>query len=131
MIVVDTNVIAYLVLEDPLSSRAEALFRKDSFWASPQVWRSEFRNVLAGKLRRKELDLDRAIALQVHAEGVLAGAEFPVASTVVLDLVASSNCSAYDCEFVALAGALNCPLYTMDSALLRAFPRIARQLPRS
>lgn len=40
----------------------------------------------------------------------------------VLELVRASDCSAYDCEFVALAAQLDTRLVTMDKKLLRAFP---------
>jgi len=46
----------------------------------------------------------------------------------VLDLVASSTCTAYDCEFVALARELAVPLVTTDKQILRDFPAIARPL---
>lgn len=46
----------------------------------------------------------------------------------VLDLVAASTCTAYDCEFVALAQELRVPLITTDKEILRDFPRIARPL---
>lgn len=40
-------------------------------------------------------------------------------------IVVDSNCSAYDCEFVALAMALGVKLMTMDAKLLKAFPTLA------
>jgi len=43
----------------------------------------------------------------------------------VLRLVASSTCSAYECEFVALADQLSVPLVTLDRAVLREFPVVA------
>jgi predicted nucleic acid-binding protein len=43
----------------------------------------------------------------------------------VLELVRDSDCSAYDCEFVALTMKLGAKLVTMDARLLRAFPRHA------
>ncbi len=52
MIVVDTNVIAYLWLPGARTAAAERLVKKDSDWNAPLLWRSEFRNVLAGCLRR-------------------------------------------------------------------------------
>ena len=39
----------------------------------------------------------------------------------MLNLVASSSCSAYDCEFVALAHELNVPLVTFDKKILAEF----------
>jgi predicted nucleic acid-binding protein len=71
--------------------------------AAPIVWRSEFRNILAGYMRRKTLTFEQAHALQSEAESLLAGLEFEIDSHVVLELVRDSNCSAYDCEFIALA----------------------------
>jgi predicted nucleic acid-binding protein len=53
------------------------------------------------------------------------GREYAVVSHHVLDLAARSGCSAYDCEFVALAEDLNVKLVTNDRQLLKAFPRIA------
>lgn len=122
MIVVDTNVLAYLYLPGPLSGAAEALLERDPEWAAPPLWRSEFRNVLAGYLRRGTLDGAVAKRLQRDAESLLAGREFDVLSDDVLDLVRASDCSAYDCEFVALARRLGLRLVTMDLKLLRAFP---------
>lgn len=43
----------------------------------------------------------------------------------VLELVRESDCSAYDCEFIALAIKLDTKLVTMDGKLLRAFPKHA------
>ena len=60
--------------------------------------------------------------VQREAESLLAGAEFEVDSLTVLELVRGSDCSAYECEFVALAMKLETRLVTMDRKLLRAFP---------
>jgi len=45
--------------------------------------------------------------------------------------VRDSDCSAYDCEFVALATKLGAMLVTMDAKLLRAFPKQAIALNSS
>jgi predicted nucleic acid-binding protein len=58
MIVVDTNIIAYLYLTSERSRQAEQALRKDPQWATPLLWRSEFRSVLALYLRRKLLSLE-------------------------------------------------------------------------
>lgn len=128
MIVVDTNVLAYLFLPGDHAESAERLFEADPEWAAPVLWRSEFRNILAGYLRRKALSFDQACGLQAEAEGLLTGAEFEVDSAAVLALVRDSDCSAYDCEFVALAMQLNVPLVTEDKKLLRGFPSVAVSL---
>ena len=123
MIVVDSNVVAYLYLPGEHTAKAEALLEQDPDWAAPILWRSEFRNILAGYLRRKTLTFDQACNLQSEAEDLLAGSEFEVDSKAVLELVRDSDCSAYDCEFIALANKLQVKLVTMDAKLLRAFPK--------
>ena len=125
MIVVDTNVIAHLLLPCDLSARADALYTKDPDWAVPILWRSELRNVLAGYLRRKALTFDDVVNVQGEAEALVAGFEYEVNSRRVLELVRDSVCTAYDCEFVSLAVRLGVKLVTMDSKLLKAFPQHA------
>lgn len=122
MIVVDSNVLAYLYLPGEFTEAAEALFNNDPAWAAPLLWRSEFRNILAGYLRRKSLTFEQTVALQEEAEDLLAGREYEVDSRSVLELVRGSDCSAYDCECIALAEKLGARLVTMDKKLLKAFP---------
>jgi len=128
MIVVDTNVVAYLLLPGPQTSAAEALLEAEPAWCAPPLWRSEWRNVLNGYQRRGTVSLDQAIALQHHAEILVITHEEPVHSETVLRLAASSGCSAYDCEFVAAAQQLGVRLITGDQALLTAFPDLAQSL---
>ncbi len=123
MIVVDSNVLAYLYLPGEYTAAAEALLEQDSDWAAPILWRSEFRNILAGYMRRKAITFEQAYSVQREAESLLEGAEFEVESLAVLELVSDSDCSAYDCEFIALAMKLDTKLITMDKKLLRAFPK--------
>ncbi len=123
MIVTDTNVLAYLLLPYEYSPRADALFQRDPEWAVPILWRSEFRNLLAGYLRRRTLSFDEVLRVQVEAEALVAGNEHEVDSRRVLELVRDSDCSAYDCEFVALAARLGTKVVTMDAKLLKAFPK--------
>ena len=129
MIVVDTNVIAYLYLPGDHTRKAEALLESDEDWLAPVLWRSEFRNILAGCIRRGTVTFQVALDLQREAEDLLAGGEHEVDSRLVLDLVRDSDCSAYDCEFVALARSLGVKLATMDKRILKAFPAHAVPLP--
>jgi len=125
MIVVDSNVIAYLYLPGDHTARAESLLQRDADWVVPLLWRSEFRNILAGYMRRRAFTFDMARDLQAEAEDLLAGAEHEVDSRLVLELVRDSDCSAYDCEYVALATSLGVKLVTGDTKVLKAFPSCA------
>jgi predicted nucleic acid-binding protein len=126
MIVVDSNIIGYLFLSGERSQEAEQIFKKDPEWCAPLLWRSELRNVLALYIRRKILTLSEAQQIMNDAAGLMAGQEYEVSSNEVLDLVSRSPCSAYDCEFVALARELRVTLITVDKQLLVQFPDIAR-----
>ena len=128
MIVVDTNVLAYLYLPGKLSGAAEALFLHDSEWAVPRLWRSEFRNVLATYMRKDLLTYDDALSTYRKAEALVAGAEHDVGAGDVLRLAKDSGCSAYDCEFVALAEHLDVRLISEDARLCKAFSNRAMPL---
>jgi len=130
VIVVDSNVIAYLYLPGEFTSAAEALLERDPEWIAPALWRSELRNILTGYVRRELMTLEQAVAIQREAEALLAPGEADVDSGVVLGLAAQSGCTAYDCEFVALAKAFGISLVTMDKALLSAFSDVAQPLIR-
>lgn len=128
MIVVDSNIVAYLYLPGDHTAKAESLLQRDAGWVAPLLWRSEFRNILAGYMRRQILTFQAALDLQQEAESLLASTEHEVDSRLVLELVRDSDCSAYDCEFIALAMMLGVKLVTMDGKLLKAFPRYAIDL---
>ena len=100
----------------------KAVLRRDPEWAAPLLWRSELLNVLALYVRQKEMPLDQAIQLVQAGETLIGGREYRVSPTHVLDLAATSRCTAYDCEFVALSRDLNLPLVTVDPRLMKAFP---------
>jgi predicted nucleic acid-binding protein len=128
MIVVDTNTIAYLYLEGDRSTQAEKLLEEDAHWAAPLLWRSELRNVLALYIRKNILSLDEAQEIMREVMMLMQGREYEVVSFHVLELVARSSCSAYDCEFVGLAQDLGTSLVTVDKKILKEFPQIAVSL---
>ena len=128
MIVVDTNIISYLFIEGDNTSKAEEAFKKDPEWAAPILWRSEFRNVLAFYIRNQNLELAKAIKIMNEAAHLMNENEYDVTSLDVLKLAEKSGCSAYDCEYIALAQGLEIKLVTSDKKLLNAFPEDAVSL---
>ena len=125
MIVADTNLLIYLYVQGQRTEESEAVLQRDALWAVPLLWRSEFRNSLIGLVRAHALQLDDALTMIDEAERWLTGREYSVLSRQVLTLASRSGCSAYDCEFVALAQDLEVPLVTTDRQILKAFPTIA------
>jgi predicted nucleic acid-binding protein len=125
VIVADTNLLVYLYIKGQRTAQAEAVLEKDPVWATPILWRSEFRNTLIGLVRNKDLYLTDAIEIIAEAEHWLAGREYTVVSHRVMNLAAQSKRSAYDCEFVCLAQDLGVTLVTADRQILRAFPDVS------
>ena len=125
MIVADTNVVSYLLINGMYSDEAARIIERDSVWAVPPLFFSEFRNVLSMYLRHRDMQLPESYAIMRQAELLMKGKIFEVQSVSILSLLAASNCSAYDCEFVALAHQLKVPLVTYDKKILREFPETA------
>jgi predicted nucleic acid-binding protein len=61
MIVVDSNVLAYLYLPGDYTEAEERLYQRDTAWHAPVLWRSGFRNILVGYMRRGVLTPEQAI----------------------------------------------------------------------
>ena len=125
MIIADTNIISYLLLPTIYTDSVEKLYEIDPDWSAPILWKSEFRNIMALYLRKKIITLDKAMQLQDAAESIIIQNEYDISSSQVLALIDKSDCSAYDCEFIALANHLDTKLVTQDKKILRAFPSTA------
>ncbi len=126
MIVADVNLIAYLRISGDQTDRAEKILLKDPEWVAPKLWRSEFRNVLTQYLRRDLINMEFAMRCLTHTEAHIQSYTIP--SVRVMNVVERSTCSAYDCEYVALAESLDLKLVTADKKICRQFPNIAISL---
>ena len=125
MIVVDTNVISYLYFPSNETELVEKLYQKDPVWSVPFLWRSEFRSVGTLYLRKRILTYEAVKDAAQRAEELLWGYEEMVESEEVFPIILKSGCSAYDCEFVALAIRLNTYLITYDKKIISEFPQVA------
>ena len=121
MIVADTNLIVYLFITGDQTPLAQKVLDKDPYWIVPPLWQSEFRNVLAAYIRRGMTD---QVAKQIMQNALLTWENRQVipSDDEIFNLIARSNRTAYDCEFVALARQLNVFLVTADKQLLKEFP---------
>lgn len=121
MIVADTNLIVYLFIAGDQTSLAQKVLRKDPQWIVPPLWQSEFRNVLAAYIRRG-MTLAQASQLMEDALQTLQERQILPSNEEVFALITETDCTAYDCEFVALARQLSIKLVTADKQLLEQFP---------
>ena len=128
MIVVDTNILIYYFVNSAHSETAIQIHRKDPVWVAPFLWRSEFRNTLLLYLRKELLTLPQIFRIVQTAEVKMRDHEFHVMADEVFKAANVSKCTAYDCEFVALAKELGVPLITADKQILRDFPKTAVSL---
>jgi predicted nucleic acid-binding protein len=128
MKIIDTNVIAYLLIKGKYTEKAKKLLKDDPEWIAPRLWCSEFRNVLTKYVKNKYFNLSQALFLMEKAEDLMQESDYQVQSEDVLKLAEKSGCSAYDCEYIAMAKDFGIKLITTDKQLIKAFPNIVVNL---
>lgn len=120
MIVADTNILAYLLIEGDQTEVARRVWGKDPEWYMPT-----FRNVLANDMRHGSMTVEAAQNRFRVAASMVDGQTLEVAAAPISECVARHAISAYDAEFVCLAVELSVPLVTTDRKLIRQVPGIA------
>ena len=125
MIVADTNLISYLLIEGDQTEAARMVWAEDSSWVMPPLWRSEFLNVLAVAFHAGVLSEDQALLAWRRAKALLGAGEVEPNGERVLQLAMERDVSAYDAQFLAVADDLGIRLVTADKRLLRRCVDIA------
>lgn len=122
MIVVDTHIIAYLLIpNDKYTQSAISAFEKDRSWLAPALWQYEFLSVLAFYIRKSLLDIDASKSIYTKACEIIETREV-VDFELLFNCIKTSKLSAYDCQYVTLARENNLPLITEDKNILAEFP---------
>ena len=122
MIVADTNLISYLLIDGYQTDTARAVREKDPVWMAPPLWRSEFLNVLATMVRLERMDVASALAAWELGLDLLRRREAEPQGRRVLMASAEYGISAYDAQFVVTASDLGVPLVTWDRTLVERCP---------
>lgn len=125
MIVADTTLIASLFFQTPATELAEAVLERDAEWTAPELWRYEFKNVLAAQMQMLKLPADQAVAFVEKAYEIVLPAPVEVEPGEILRLAEARKLSVYDAEFLGLAMALGVKLVTLDAGILKAAPGVA------
>lgn len=119
MIVVDVNVIVYLLTETPQRESARQVRERDGDWLVPPLWRHELLNVLATLTRQDVLDTPSALTVWRNALALLGAREQQPDMEHALLLAIKHGISAYDAQYVALAASLGVTLVSEDKKLQR------------
>ena len=127
MVVVDTNVLVYLLIEGDCTKRAQALYARDADWQSDAFLLIEFSNVLATYVRSGGLTRAQAESLLAEAGGRVR-TTVNVAHPEALRVAGRFTVSAYDARFLAAARSLGGKLVTEDAKLRAAAPALTRSL---
>jgi len=125
--VVDTNVIAYHVLQtERFAAECKRFWHAVEEPVAPASWEAELVNVLWLMARQNVVTLSGALHLLDVAES-LAIRSIPIGELWHGALTRGhvSGITAYDALFVELAERESLPLATFDEAVIKAFPRVA------
>lgn len=127
MVLIDTSILAYLLIEGDRTDAAHALFAQDPDWRSEAFVLVEFSNVIATYVRTKALTRVQGADLLVEAEQRMQRLiNLPHAHA--LETAAEFGISAYDARFIAVAKQLGVKLITEDAKLRAAAPSWTRSL---
>jgi predicted nucleic acid-binding protein len=128
MLLVDTNVVAYLLIDGNHTKAAQQLRARDPDWRSEAFLLVEFTNVLASSIAMKRMTLALAGDFLAKAAALFDGKLGRVAHPSVLAIAARHRVSAYDARFLALADQLESRLVTEDAKLRAAAPALTQSL---
>lgn len=127
--VVDTNVIAYYLLNtEHHSEESSAFWNRIGAVSAPASWQAELLSVLWMAVRKRVITPDES-AVRLQAAAKLGVQSVPVRQLWrgALRRSIQSGISPYDVLFVELAIRQRIKLATFDAQLLRTFPDVAKR----
>ena len=128
MLLVDTNVVAYLLIEGDHTETAQELHTRDSDWRSEAFLLVEFTNVLVSSIARKRMTLSMAEDFLAKISSLFDGKLGRIPHASVLAIATRHRVSAYDARFLSLADQLGSRLITEDARLRAAAPALTQSL---
>ena len=128
MLLVDTNVVAYLLIDGDYTEAAQELRTRDPDWRSEAFLLVEFTNVLASSIARKRMTLSMAEDFLAKVFSLFDGKLGRIPHASVLAIATRHRVSAYDARFLSLADQLGSRLITEDARLRAAAPALTQSL---
>jgi predicted nucleic acid-binding protein len=130
VVLVDTNVLAYLLIEGDRTTEAQALYAKDPDWQSEAFELVELTNILTTYTRTGALTREQGIKLLAEAQTLLPPLR-SVSHQEAYEVAVEFGISAYDARFIALARQMKSKLVTEDAKLRKAVPAWTMSLSES
>ena len=121
VVLVDTNILAYLMIQGDRTAAAQQLFERDGDWCSEAFVMVEFSNVIATYVRVRALTQPQGTKLLAGAQAHIPTLH-SVANAQALENAMQYGISAYDARFISLAKQLKLKLITEDVKLRVAVP---------
>ncbi len=128
MLLVDTNIVAYLLIDGDFTEAAQRLRKSDPDWRSEAFLMIEFTNVLAASIAGRRMTLPLAEDFLSKANALLESKLTRVADAAALAIAVRFRVSAYDARFLALADQLGHRLVTEDAKLRKAAPALTQSV---
>lgn len=121
MVFIDTNILAYLMIQGDRTSAAQELYARDPDWRSEGFILVEFSNILATYVRTKAMTREVGARLLAEAQTFVPGLT-SVPHAHALETAMQFEISAYDARFITLARHMRVKLVTEDAKLRAAVP---------
>jgi predicted nucleic acid-binding protein len=128
VLIVDTNVVAYLLIEGDYTAAARSLYGRDDDWRSEAFIMVEFVNVLTASLAAGRMKSKLAQQFLADATSLLHRKLISIPHGPVLALAVQYSVTAYDARFLAVAQQLGRRLVTEDAKLRAAAPPLTQSL---
>jgi len=122
MIVVDANVIAYLLMRGKRSEAMDRLQDFDSEWVAPRLWLDEFLNVLCTYQRNGGIGSDQAVELLDDALALMEGNAYEVPPERVLTVARIPDAAATTANISRWRKILACGYTRAIDAFCRSAP---------
>lgn len=112
MIVVDSDVLSYYLIEGERTKMARALYDADPNWTAPALWRAELASVLNKHVKARYFSLAQAREVLSTALQFFGEIDRSIDLDLAFTLAHETGASTYDAHFLALAQQCGRPLVT-------------------
>jgi predicted nucleic acid-binding protein len=128
VLVVDANVVAYLLVEGEKTGQAREVWAADRDWHAPRLLFYELANVFSRLIGQGALPLEAGMVGLESGLRLVRLLDRDPAPARLLEIASKLGLSAYDACYLAAAEMVRTPLVSEDARLLRAAPGVVRSL---